>query len=143
MAGEIISIVAQATTQSVWIDNPVISSASQSDAARLSDLLSVQQVQQVQPPTPDSLVTPVAGEIKASSNGLGDKILNAWDAAGKQYKDGANRIDTVMGTEGASMSLDTALRLQLEMFKTSMQVDLMSKFMAKTGQHIDTLTKLQ
>lgn len=143
MAGEIISIVAQATTQSGWVDSPVMRSVSESDAARFSDLVSQQQIQQVQPPAPETAVAPVPDEIKPVGNSLGDRMLKTFDTLGKQYKEGAGRIDSVVGVEGAAMSPETALRLQVEMFRMSMHVDLMSKFAAKTGQHIDTLTKLQ
>lgn len=143
MAGEIISIVAQATTQSGWVDSPVMRSVSESDAARFSDLVSQQRIQQVQPPAPETAVAPLPDEIKPVGNSLGDRMLKTFDTLGKQYKEGAGRIDSVVGVEGSSMSPETALRLQVEMFRMSMHVDLMSKFAAKTGQHIDTLTKLQ
>lgn len=139
MAGEIISIIAQASTQSGWIDSPVMSRASESDAARMSDLLSVQQVQ---PQAPEPAVAAVP-EVKAGGNSIGDKILNSLNETGRKYQDGMHRIEGMLGGDGGSLSLTDALRLQMQLFQSSIQIDLMSKFTAKTGQHIDTLTKLQ
>ncbi|RYX93948.1 MAG: EscI/YscI/HrpB family type III secretion system inner rod protein [Comamonadaceae bacterium] len=146
MAGEIISIVAQATTQPGWADSPVMSSVSENDAARFSDLVSKPQAREVQPLQPGNAVNeaaPVSGQVNAAGNSLGDRMLKTFDTLGKQYKEGAGSIDKAIAVEGASMTPTTALRLQVEMFRMSMHVDLMSKFTAKTGQHVDTLTKLQ
>lgn len=145
MAGEIISIVAQASSQPGWVDSPVMSSVSGSDAARMSDLMSnpaLQAPAQAAPPAPAAAVTP-ASEVRQAANSMGDKILNAWDSVGRQYNEGAARIDKMISVDAGTLTMSDALRLQVEFFRTSMQIDMMGKCVSKSGQHLDTLTKLQ
>jgi type III secretion system YscI/HrpB-like protein len=136
MAGEIISMIAQATTQSSWVDAPGLRSVSESDAGRLADLLSTQSVQASSPSAITDL-TPVNG------NSIGDAILRSMDAAGRSYKAKANEINQLVNNDNAHLSTIDLLRIQYQLIDSSMQVDLISKTVSKAIQHIDQLTKLQ
>ncbi|WP_048439661.1 type III secretion system inner rod subunit SctI [Caenimonas sp. SL110] len=147
MAGDMISVIAQATSPSGWVDSPVIRSVSESDAARLSDLLSTQQTQAAPPvaPTPPASTTAVT-EVSASTrpgNSIGDQILKSMDSAGKNYKSKAMEIDKMINLESSRVAPHHLLRMQFQLFETSMQVDLISKGISKAVQHIDQVTKLQ
>lgn len=135
MAGEIISVIAQATTQSSWVDAPVLRSVSESDAGRLADLLSTQSVQA----TSGSAVTDVS---PVNGNSIGDAILRSMDAAGRTYSAKANEINRLAG-DGAQLTTADLMRIQFQLIDSSMQIDLISKTVSKAVQHIDQLTKLQ
>jgi type III secretion system YscI/HrpB-like protein len=139
MAGEIISVVAQASTQSSWVDTPVMRSVSESDAGRLADLLSMQEVQA---PAPGQGPAPVA-DTAPSNNSIGDAILRSMDSAGRSYKAKAGEIDQLMTVDSAKFTTTDLLRIQFQLINASMQVDLISKAISKGTQHIDQLTKLQ
>jgi type III secretion system YscI/HrpB-like protein len=135
MAGEIISVIAQATTQSSWVDAPVLRSVTESDAGRLADLLSTQSVQAASPAAAADM-SPVNG------NSIGDAILRSMDSAGRSYTAKANEISR-LATSGADLTTSDLLRIQFQLIESSMQVDLISKTVSKAVQHIDQLTKLQ
>jgi type III secretion system YscI/HrpB-like protein len=136
MAGEIISAVAQATSQSSWVDAPVLRAGSESDAGRLADLLSAQPAASA----PNPVVEPVS---QISGPGLGDSILRSMDAVGKAYSDKASDVHRFLSVPGGEFSTLDLIKLQFQMIDTSLQVDLISKTVSKANQHIDQLTKLQ
>lgn len=134
---EVVTVLAQATTGSSWVDTPVLSSVSESDAARMSDLLSTQSVQS-QAPAALSSVTPPSG------NTIGDAILRSLEAAGRSYVDKSAGIHKLVSVENTQpITSKDLLRMQFELLDTSLQVDLISKVVSKGTQHVDQLTKLQ
>lgn len=134
---EVTAVIAQATTGSSWVDTPVLSSPSESDAGRLADLLSAQNVQAE---APSSL-----SAVKPTDNvSMGDAILRSLDAAGRSYQEKSAGIRKLMAVENTTpLTTSDLLRMQFELLDTSMQVDLISKTISKGTQHIDQLTKLQ
>lgn len=135
MAGEIMSVIAQATTHSSWVDAPVLRSVSESDAARLSDLLSTQSVQ--------APAAPIVPDVPAQGNSIGDAILRSMDSAGRTYRARTDEINRLAAADGAHLTTADLLRIQFQLIDSSMQVDLISKAVSKATQHIDQLTKLQ
>jgi type III secretion system YscI/HrpB-like protein len=137
MAGEIISVVAQASTQSGWVDTPSLSSVSDMDAARLTDLLTPED-------EPASTAAPVPEAADTSNNTLGDSILRNFDAVGRAYKEGSAEISKMLdGFDGAKLSTSDVLRMQFVLIDASLRVEMVSKATSKFTQHIDQLTKLQ
>jgi len=134
MAGEIMSILAQATTQSGWVDSPVMRSVSESDAARFADLL---------PARVPSVAAVDRAAMPAQGAGIGDTILRSVDAAGRQYAAQAEQVHALFGVKGSELSVMDLIRVQFQMIDTSLQVDLISKAVSKSTQHVDQLTKLQ
>jgi len=139
MAGEIISVVAQATSQSSWVDSAAFSSVSESDAARLSDLMSTQQVQAQ---APDGAAAPGPASPQGPGKSMGDAILRSMDATGRNYKAKIEEMNLKLANP-QEMTTSDLLRMQFQLIDTSMQVDLISKAISKGTQHIDQLTKLQ
>ncbi|MRD47089.1 type III secretion system inner rod subunit SctI [Caenimonas koreensis] len=136
MSVEAISVVAQATAQSSWVDTPVLRSVSESDAARMSDLLSAKGMQA-------QSGTPPVVNIPQNGNTIGDSILRSFDAAGKDYKVKTHEIDRLLNLDANKITTTELLKMQMRLIETSMQVDLISKTVSKAVQHIDQLTKLQ
>lgn len=148
MAGDLIATVAQATTNSTWVDTPVLRSVSDSDAARLSDLLSTQNVQApaAQAPTSASSVpsvSSVAPVTPANGNSIGDSILRTLDSAGRTYQNNFSKVERTLTNVGGELNAADLLRLQVQLIGSSLQIELISKVVSKGTQHIDQLTKLQ
>jgi type III secretion system YscI/HrpB-like protein len=139
MAGEIASLVAQASSSSAWVDAPTLRSASENDASRLADLLSEQ--------TPQSPATNLDANIITETGdaglSMGDAILRSLDSIGRSYKSKSLEIDALLAVDGAKLSTTDLLRIQFQLIDASLQVDLVSKAISKGTQHIDQLTKLQ
>jgi type III secretion system YscI/HrpB-like protein len=138
MAAEIVSLVAQATESAGWVDTPVLRSVSDSDAARLADLLSTQAVQAAQSAAPAAMA-----DLRAASNSIGDAILRTMDTAGRDFQAKTAEIERLLGAPHASFTAGDILRLQNQLITSSLQVEVLSKVVSKAVQHIDQLTKLQ
>jgi len=136
MAVETISAVAQVTAQSSWVDTPVLRSVSESDAGRMADLMSTQNVQ-------SQAGTPPVKDIAPTGNSMGDQILRSIDAAGKTYRTKADEINKLLSVDGAALTTTDLLKMQMRLIDSSLQIDLISKTVSKAVQHIDQLTKLQ
>jgi hypothetical protein len=144
VAGE---VIAQANTSSTWVDTPASSAVSESDAARLADLLSTQQTQAQAPggvsPTPAPAVAQVSGVSAAGKNTMGDHILRSLDSVGRAYKEKAVELNKFLDADNPELSPMSLLRLQAQMLDQSIMVDVFSRGISKSVQEIDQLTKLQ
>jgi hypothetical protein len=143
-----VSVVAQATTSSTWVDSPVSSSVSESDAARFSDLMSTQQTQAQapapvdMPPAPAPAVAPVANVPHGGST-LGDSILRNMDSVGRAYKARSLEVNEFLNADSSQLSPSHLLRLQAQMLDQSVIVDVFSRGISKSVQELDQMTKLQ
>lgn len=135
MAGDVINLVAQATTSSAWVDAPVLREVPASEAARFSDVL------QSTDPSPDRLV--VAPPVDPAGGHLGDAILSSLEGVGREYAAKSQRITAALTPDSELLSVSELLRLQLAVADSSMFVELVGKAVSKATQHIDQLTKLQ
>ncbi|NIM41995.1 MAG: hypothetical protein GTN86_12575 [Xanthomonadales bacterium] len=138
MAGDVINLVAQATTSPAWVDTPVLREVPESEAARFTDVL--QALQAPQAPLDAPLAAPVAG---SEPGHLGDAILRSMENAGREYLAKTQEIHAALTERGQEISTTTLLRLQVQLTDASMFVDLLGKAVSKATQHVDQLTKLQ
>jgi hypothetical protein len=146
---DVVSVVAQASTSSNWVDAPVSSTVSDSDAARFADLMSTQATQaqapsQVQGPS----VVPPTGVAETSAahrpgRSMGDAILSNLDSLGRHYTEQNSEINSFLSADGAELSPGRLLRLQIQMLDQSVVVDVASRVISKGVQELDQLTKLQ
>jgi type III secretion system YscI/HrpB-like protein len=136
-----ISVVAQATTGTSWVDTPVLRSVPESDSARLTDILSTQRIQDQAP----SAISPVAQAAQAAANGntMGDAIIRSLEATGRSYASKSEGIRKMLSVDAPHLSPRDLLRVQFELIDTSMQVDLLAKVVGKGTQFLDQMTKLQ
>jgi hypothetical protein len=145
---DVVSVVAQATTSSTWVDSPVSSTVSDSDAARFADLMSTQNSQAQAPSQLDgpSVVPPTgATETSAVRTGrnIGDTILSNLDSLGRHYVDQNTEINSFLSVDGADLSPSRLLQVQIKMLDQSVVVDVASRVISKGVQELDQLTKLQ
>ena len=153
---DVVSVVAQATTSSTWVDAPVSSTVSDSDAARFADLMSTQTSQaQAQAPSqvqatsqvqgPSAVAPTGAAETSAvrPSRSIGDAILSKFDSLGRHYVEQNSEINSFLSVDGAQLSPGRLLQLQIQMLDQSVVVDVASRVISKGVQEVDQLTKLQ
>ena len=75
---------------------------------------------------------------------LGDAILNKLGAVGDQYRADRAQVTQSMEDLGTgTLSVSKMVQLHLRLSNMSLDADLVSKGVAKVGQHIEQLTKLQ
>jgi type III secretion system YscI/HrpB-like protein len=135
MAGDVINLVAQATTSPAWVDTPVLRDVPETEAARFTDVLQAPQAPLDVPPA-----APVAG---SEPGHLGDAILRSMENAGREYIARTQEIHAALSERGQEISTTALLRLQVQLTDASMFVDLLGKAVSKATQHVDQLTKLQ
>jgi type III secretion system YscI/HrpB-like protein len=135
MPGDVITMVAQATTSSAWVDTPVLREVPESEAARFTDVL--------QPPQAPMDMPPVAPSAAAEGGHLGDAILRSMEQAGREYMAKTQEIHMALSERAQEISTTALLRLQVQLTDASMFVDLLGKAVSKATQHVDQLTKLQ
>lgn len=135
MPGDVINLVAQATTSPAWVDTPVLREVSESEAARFTDVL--------QPPQAPMDMPPVAPSTAVEPGHLGDAILRSMEGAGREYMARTQEIHAALTERGQEISTTALLRLQVQLTDASMFVDLLGKAVSKATQHVDQLTKLQ
>lgn len=135
MAGDVINLVAQATTSSAWVDAPVLREVPASEAARFTDVL--------QSNDPSAQQAPVAPAADAGAGHMGDAILSSLEGLGREYAAKSERITAALTPDSDLLSVSELLRLQLAVADSSMFVELVGKAVSKATQHIDQLTKLQ
>lgn len=142
MAGDVINMVAQATTSSAWVDSPVIREVPASDAARFTDVLNAGDPSAVQRAggVAAAAVEPVSS---VSGSHLGDAILGSLESLGREYAVKSRHITAALTPDSDLLSTTELLRLQLSMADASMFVELVGKAVSKATQHVDQLTKLQ
>jgi hypothetical protein len=141
MAGEVMALIAEGTAHADRLDTPVLGAANADDSARFSGMLA----------TPDDEVAPVdapyavdeAGRVASNPGTLGDSIIRSMEAMGRGYTEKSARIKNVLVDGAEPISTIDLIRLQFDMIDTSIMVDLISKTVQKSTQHIDQLTKLQ
>jgi type III secretion system YscI/HrpB-like protein len=135
MAGDVINLVAQATTSSAWVDAPVLREVPASEAARFTDVL--------QSNDPSAQQVPAASAADAGAGHMGDAILSSLEGLGREYAAKSERITAALTPDSDLLSVSELLRLQLAVADSSMFVELVGKAVSKATQHIDQLTKLQ
>ncbi|HTH80750.1 MAG TPA: EscI/YscI/HrpB family type III secretion system inner rod protein [Ramlibacter sp.] len=151
---DVVSVVAQATTSSTWVDAPVSSTVSDSDAARFADLMST-QTSQAQAPSQVQATSQVQGPSAVAPTGvaetsavrpgrsIGDAILSKFDSLGRHYVEQNSEINSFLSVDGAQLSPGRLLQLQIQMLDQSVVVDVASRVISKGVQEVDQLTKLQ
>jgi hypothetical protein len=145
---DVVSVVAQATSSSTWVDAPVSSTVSDSDAARFADLMST-QTSQAQAPSqvqgPSAVAPTGVAETSAvrPSRSIGDAILSKFDSLGRHYVEQNSEINSFLSVDGAQLSPGRLLQLQIQMLDQSVVVDVASRVISKGVQEVDQLTKLQ
>lgn len=107
--------------------------------SRLSELLSNQPEQPVY--AIDPAVAPADAAGGAST--LGEKILARLDAVGLEFRTNMERTHAMLEVGPANMSLKDLFKLQMEMAKVSLEIELVGKGVQKAVQHVEQLTKLQ
>ena len=141
-------LVAQATTSPGWVDTPASSGVSEDDAARLSDLLSVQAPQtqaplQVQPaPAADEVpaVSHVSDLARTRSSAPGALETNL-NSIGQGFTDSAARInETLASGELTPMKL---IELQMHVINQSVGIEMLSKVGGKLVTDVDQMIKVQ
>ena len=135
MPGDVINMVAQATTSSAWVDTPVLREVPESEAGRFTDVLQAPQAPLDMPP--------VAPSAAAEPGHLGDAILRSMEEAGREYAAKTQEIHMALSERAQEISTTALLRLQVQLTDASMFVDLLGKAVSKATQHVDQLTKLQ
>jgi len=135
MAGDVINLVAQATTSSAWVDAPVLREVPASEAARFTDVL--------QSTDPSAQQVPAASAADVGAGHMGDAILSSLEGLGREYAAKSERITAALTPDSDLLSVSELLRLQLAVADSSMFVELVGKAVSKATQHIDQLTKLQ
>jgi hypothetical protein len=139
---EIVSVVAQATTSPSWVDAPTSSAVSESDAARLADLLSTQQAQ-AQASTPSVAPVDRVAHSDPASGSMGDRILRGMDAVGRAYKEKSVEVNRFLEADAAELSPTRLLRLQAQMLDQSIMVDLWGRGVSKCVQGLEQMAKTQ
>jgi hypothetical protein len=151
---DVVSVVAQATSSSTWVDAPVSSTVSDSDAARFADLMST-QTSQAQAPSQVQATSQVQGPSAVAPTGvaetsavrpgrsIGDAILSKFDSLGRHYVEQNSEINSFLSVDGAQLSPGRLLQLQIQMLDQSVVVDVASRVISKGVQEVDQLTKLQ
>jgi hypothetical protein len=146
MAGEIISMLAQATPPAARLDEPLQGSAPAAEAARFSQLMSPDAPGAAPPQAPEA-VSPAsqaqAARMETTGAALGDRILRGMQAAGRGYVEHASKAHSVLDGGAGALTTSDMLRLQFHMTESSLMVDLFSKLTQKFTQHINELTKVQ
>jgi hypothetical protein len=81
--------------------------------------------------------------VKSGTGTLGDAILDKMNAVGKHYQQTAAEFNDSAIEGTSALGLSAMLKLQGRMIQVSLEVDVVSKGIAKGLQHADQLTKLQ
>jgi hypothetical protein len=115
------------------LEDGVPSPAAAGDAERFQKLMSTEGT-----PDVDSM-TPIA----RGAGTLGDAILSKMNAVGKNYQKTAAEFNDSAIDGTSALGLSAMLRLQGRMIQVSLEIDVVSKGIAKGLQHVDQLTKLQ
>ena len=127
---------------------PRMTSDSSFGSARLTELLAVedlapvQQVEAAQPVDPAAIAS-VPPTAPTGKNTLGDSILGTLDGVGKRYLSAVDRAHKDLNTTATSTDLASLLSMQLKIAALSLEIEVVSKGVAKATQHFDQLTKLQ
>lgn len=134
-------IALSALTQSV--DDPVLQSAPLSldqdgsnAAGWLAETLSASE---------NSSVAPVQNIARSSGTStMGDAIINGMQTVSDHYAKSIGEFHAALNDGGESMlSLKGALQMHMSFIEVSLEADVVSKVISKSGQHIDQLVKLQ
>jgi len=143
MQGEIISMLAQATPPAGRVDEPVLREPLQDEVSRFNS-------EMAHGVAPVDAASAAAGQpashvraVDAASHGtLGDRILNTFQEAGREFKEHAAHVDGIVKSGFKHVHTVDLLRVHWELANSSLVADLVGKVVQKTTQHIDTLTKL-
>jgi hypothetical protein len=117
--------------------SPAMTPEVESDAVRLSNLLSAEPVS-----SPSSVIKTETNSA-ASTHTLGDVIISRLDVIGTNYKNNVANVHALLEQPPGNLRLTDLLKVQLEMAAVSLEVELVGKSVSKTVQHIDQLSKLQ
>jgi hypothetical protein len=144
---DVVSVLAQASTPSSWVDAPLSLAVPDSDAAaRLTGLLSTQatQAKQVEGPAALNVTAPTSSAPVASVSGsksMGDKILQSLDSIGRTFKEKNIEFDKILNADTVELSSRQMLQLQAHMSDHSIMVDLASKLVGKFVQEVDQIVR--
>jgi hypothetical protein len=143
---DVVAVVAQASTSSSWVDAPVSSTVSDSDAARFADLMST-QTSQAQAPSNVQPVSPTSATETSLAHRpgrtMGDAILGNLDSLGKHYVEQNSEIDSLLSVDPSQLTASRLLQVQMKMLDQSVLVDVSSRVISKLVQELDQMTKLQ
>lgn len=89
----------------------------------------------------------VTDRLPASAGGLanmGDAIIRGMQAVGQHYQETTNGLHASIKESAASpLNIGGLLQIQARLIEVTMEVEVVSKGISKTTQHVDQLTKLQ
>jgi len=140
MQGEIISLLAQATPPAGRVDDPVLRAPLQDEVSRFNAEMSRGLAPADAPQQAPAAVRPV--DTQSSTHTLGDRILQTFQDAGRDFQERSLRVDGIVHNGFAHITTVDLLRAHWDMANASITADLVGKVVQKTTQHVDTLTKL-
>jgi type III secretion system YscI/HrpB-like protein len=137
----VLNMVAQISSAATPVAQVQASPGSLDSAAtRFSDLLSAGATNL------DRSVTPVqgtSGALPIEKPTLGDSILHRLGVVGDNYRSSVAEAVQAFSLPAEKLGLSGLLRIQMSMAQVSLNIELISKGIAKAAQHVDSLTKLQ
>jgi type III secretion system YscI/HrpB-like protein len=115
--------------------------STQSAAARFTDLLSAGNVAST--PAANAAAGAVVAVQPSGTATLGDAILKKLSGIGENYRANLKEATDAIAMPSHMLGMSDLLHIQMSMAQVTLDVELISKGVAKVSQHIDTLTKLQ
>jgi len=115
---------------------PTVRSDLPASSARFSELMAANPGNGVDPAT-------VVQPPPITDGNLGDSILRKLSMTGDRYKEVADEAISTLSQVSEQTQLADLMRLQLRMAVSTLEVEIISKGVAKSVQHFDQLTKLQ
>ncbi|HVZ45020.1 MAG TPA: hypothetical protein VHA82_14515 [Ramlibacter sp.] len=131
-----VELVAQATFPSTPLNEPVLRAVPDSEAARLTDLLSDQVV-------PAQAGAPVAPSHAAEGHTMGSKMLQTLVSWGQSYSQTMDGIAQRLNSNSGAMTISDVLHVTVDLTKVSVMTEMGSKAVFKLTSEVDQLIKPQ
>lgn len=101
----------------------------------------------MQPPAPEAVAAAVGtASVQAAAiapQSFGDRVLSGMQSVSNDFRESWTRAAGTLEPDGAAMSMQQMMSLQLHLTQASVQYDLMGKAISRSTQNFDQLVRVQ
>lgn len=101
----------------------------------------------MQPPAPEAVGAAVGtASVQAAAiapQSFGDRVLSGMQSVSNDFRESWTRAAGTLEPDGAAMSMQQMMSLQLHLTQASVQYDLMGKAISRSTQNFDQLVRVQ